>query len=92
MIKGRIFEAKNDDGETIECEVLMMYHCLQNDCEYVFYTDNTYDEDNYLNLYASRYLGEEDGNMILEEIFDEREWSLLDKALEKAKEGLGNNG
>lgn len=88
MEKGRMFEALNEYGETIECEVIMSYNCLQNGIDYVFYTDNSYDEDNNLNLYASRYLGEEDGKMILEEIDDENEWSLLDKVLEQAKEGL----
>ena len=88
MEKGRVFEAKNEYGETIECEVIMIYNCLQNGYDYVFYTDNTYDVDNNLNLYASRYLGEVDGQMELLEIEDENEWSLLDYALEQAKEGL----
>ena len=88
MEKGRIFEALNELGETIECEVIMFYHALANDKDYVFYTDNGYDEDGSLNLYASRYLGEENGKMQLEEITDEKEWELLDESLEKAKEGL----
>ena len=88
METGRAFEAINESGETVECEVIMLYHALQNDKEYVFYTDQSYDEDGSLNLYASRYLGEEDGKMILEDVQDEREWQLLDKALEEAKDGL----
>ena len=91
MEKGRIFEAENDIGEIIECEVVMIYHSIENDHDYVFYTDNTYDKNNELNLYASRYLGENDGKMILEEIEDEDEWELLDEVLEKAKEGLEKN-
>lgn len=90
MNKGRVFEAINELGENIECEVIMTYNCLDNNIDYVFYTDNTYDDNNELNLYASRYLGEEDGKMILEDITDDKEWDLLDKVLEKAKEGLKN--
>ena len=92
MEKGRIFEAINDSGEKIECEVIMIYNCIQNGNDYLFYTDNNYDEEGNLNLYASRYLGEDNGKMILEEIDDENEWELLDKVLEQAKEGLEDNG
>ena len=88
MEKGRVFEARNEYGETIECEIIMIYNCLQNGYDYVFYTDNTYDIDNNLNLYASRYLGEDNGKMILESIEDENEWRLLDRVLLEAKEGL----
>lgn len=88
--KGRVFEAINDDGEEIDCEVIMSYICDVNNKAYVFYTDNIYDDKGNLNLYASRYLGEDDGNMVLESIEDEEEWKLLDDALESAKEGLIN--
>ena len=88
MEKGRTFEARNAFGEPVECEIIMSYYSYQNGNEYVFYTDNDYDEDGSLNLYASRYLGEEDGNLLLEKIEDEEEWALLDDALEEAKEGL----
>lgn len=90
MNKGRVFEAINELGDNIECEVIMTYHSLDNNLDYVFYTDNNYDESNELNLYASRYLGEEDGKMILEDITDDNEWNLLDKVLDQAKEGLKN--
>ena len=60
MEKGRTFEARNAFGEPVECEIIMSYYSYQNGNEYVFYTDNDYDEDGSLNLYASRYLGEED--------------------------------
>ncbi len=88
--KGRIFEATDDDGQTIECEIVMSYISDVNNMIYVFYTDNKYDEEGSLNLYASRYLGENDGNIELESIIDENEWNLLDEVLEKAKEGLND--
>lgn len=88
MFEGRKFNAYDEYGEAIECEVIMFYHSLENDNDYVFYTDNDYDEEGNLNLYASRYLGELDDEIELEEIEDDNEWKLLDKALELAKEGL----
>ena len=88
--EGRTFEVINGDGEEIECEVIMSYICDINQKAYVFYTDNQYDDEGNLNLYASRYLGEDNGKIELEEILDEKEWKLLDDALEQAKEGLMN--
>ena len=87
-MEGRVFRAYNDDGEEIECEVIMFYHLIANDTDYIFYTDNTHDFNGDLNLYASRYLGETNGEMDLEEIDNDLEWKLLDKVLEQAKEGL----
>ncbi len=88
MEKGRIFEAFDDNGNIIDCETIMSYVCEENGQCYIFYTDNNYSSDGSLNLFASRYMGEEDGKMLLEEITDEREWNLLDSVLEKAKEEL----
>ena len=89
-MEGRVFKAYDELGEEIDCEVIMLYHSTVNDNDYVFYTDNNYDVNGNLNLYASKYLGEIDGQMELLEIEDENEWSLLDYALEQAKEGLKN--
>lgn len=89
-MEGRVFKAYDELGDEIDCEVIMLYHSTVNDTDYIFYTDNNYDSSGNLNLYASRYLGELDGQMELLEIEDENEWSLLDYALEQAKEGLKN--
>ena len=89
-MEGRVFKAYDELGEEIDCEVIMLYHSTVNDTDYVFYTDNNYDSSGNLILYASKYLGEVDGQMELLEIEDENEWSLLDYALEQAKEGLKN--
>ena len=88
MEKGRTFIAYDDNNNEIECEIIMSYICEKNNNIYVFYTDNNYDTDGSLNLYASRYLGEENGELQLESIEDEKEWSLLDEALELAKKGI----
>ena len=87
MEKGKTFTAYAENGEKIECEIIMSYLCEKNNRAYVFYTDNNYDEDGNLNLYASRYLGDDNG-LLLEEITDESEWNLLNDALEEAKKGL----
>lgn len=78
----------DDDGNELDCAVLLIYCCIENGKNYVFYTDDNYDEEGNLNIYASRYLGEEDGEMKLEEIEDEEEWNLLDDAFEQARRGI----
>ena len=88
MEKGRTFMAYGENGEIVECEVIMSYLCGKNQKTYAFYTDHSYDTDGSLNLYASIYLGEKDGEIQLEDIVDENEWSLLDDALKEAKEAL----
>lgn len=79
----------DDNGNKIECEVKMVYLCEENGKSYVFYSDDTYDAEGNLNLYASILVGiDDEGNVQLEEIEDEDEWSLLDGALANAKEGM----
>lgn len=86
--EGRKFECFDDEGNVIECEVIMTYLCEKNQKNYVFYTDNKYDNEGNLNVYASIYLGEDNGNMILESIVDENEWRLLDDVLEETRKGV----
>ena len=79
----------DEDGNEVECEIKMVYLCEENGKSYVFYSDNTYDQEGNLNLFASILAGEdENGEPILEEIEDENEWALLDKVLEDAKKGV----
>lgn len=77
-----------ENGEPLDCEVVMYYSCEKNNINYVFYTDNMQDEDGDFNMYASRFLGIEDGNIKIGDIESEDEWALLDDALEQARNGL----
>lgn len=81
----------DEDGNEKDCEAIMYYYCKDNQKDYVFYTDNETDEDGDINIYASRFLGIEDGEIQIDMIEDENEWALLDDALEKAKLGLAEN-
>ncbi len=84
---------EDENGEQLDCEVIMFYDCLENGIKYVFYTDNKMDEDGEFNIYASRFLGLSDaGEIQIGEIESDDEWSLLDDVLEKAREGLENEG
>ena len=52
------------------------------------YTDNLLDEDGEFNIYASRFLGIEDGEIQIGDIESDDEWALLDDVLEEARKGL----
>ena len=84
---------EDENGEQLDCEVLMYYDCLDNGLKYVFYTDNLLDEDGEYNIYASRFLGIDDsGEIQIGDIESEEEWALLDDVLDQAKMGLENKG
>ena len=78
----------DENGEKLDCEVIMLYDCLDNNIKYVFYTDNLLDEDGEYNIYASRFLGLEDGEIQIGDIESDDEWALLDDVLEEARKGL----
>lgn len=69
------------DGKEINCEIVITFRDDNNDVNYIIYTDGTLDENNELEIYASRYIIE-DGNYILKEIENDYEWDLIDNMLE----------
>ena len=79
-----------ENGDPLDCEVVMYYSCEKNNKDYVFYTDNLLDADGDYNMYASRFLGIDDGKIKIGDIESEDEWALLDDALEQARNGLNS--
>lgn len=45
----------NIDGKLVEYEILYTLQFENNDKTYIIYTDNKYDKDNNLNVYAGEY-------------------------------------
>ena len=78
----------DENGEKLDCEVVMYYDCLDNGLKYVFYTDNLLDEDGEYNMYCSRFLGIEDDQIKIGDIESDEEWDLLEEVLDQAKAGL----
>lgn len=75
------FSVYNEDGETIECEVLFTFESEDSQKNYIVYTDNTLDEDGFTRVYASVF-NPEDENMELMPITEE-EWELVDGLLQE---------
>ena len=70
------------DGEKeIICDVLLTFKDNNNDINYIVYTDGTKDENEELEIYASRYILEND-KIILKDIENDYEWDLIDNMLE----------
>lgn len=68
------------DGEEVTCEVLLGFTDDATGKEYIIYTDNTSDEDDQLNIYASQ-VDPEDADNILP-IETEEEYAFVQEVLD----------
>ena len=82
-MKDMNFEVTNEKGEKINCQVLHTF--VNNDINYMIYTDNEKDEDGNIEVLATRYTLE--GNTLnLEPLINDEEWDLVDKEWSKVYE------
>lgn len=70
-----------DNGKEINCEIVLTFRDDNNNINYIVYTDGTKDINNELEVYASRYILE-NNNFVLKEIENDYEWDLIDNMLE----------
>ena len=68
------------DGVYQEFEVLYTFKSLKTMKDYIIYTDNTYDQDNDLNIYSSIYYPQH-SKKELENIQNEEDWDIVEKFL-----------
>lgn len=73
----KIFEG----GKEITCNILFTFSDQNNNKNYIVYTDGTKDLKGELEIYASRYVIE-NNNYVLEDIENDYEWDLIDNMLE----------
>ena len=78
----KIYENNNE----INCDIIKVFKDDSNDINYIIYTDGTKDEKGELEIYASRYVLE-NNNYILEDIENDYEWNLIDNMLESMNKG-----
>jgi uncharacterized protein YrzB (UPF0473 family) len=76
-----------EDGKEITCEIVLTFRDENNDINYIVYTDGTKDDEDDLEVYASRYVIK-DNNFYLEAIENESEWNLIDNMLEAKYKGI----
>lgn len=78
-----------DNKKTFKCvingieqkfEILYTFKSLKTNKDYIVYTDNKYDENNFLNIYSSIYYPQF-SEKELESIEDEDDWNEIEKFL-----------
>ena len=70
-----------EDGKEIVCDIVLTFRDDNNDINYIVYTDGTKDEKGELEIYASRYIID-NNYYLLKEIEHDYEWDLIDNMLE----------
>ena len=75
-----------ENNKEIVCNIIKIFKDESNDINYIIYTDGTKDEDGELEIYASRYILE-NNNYILTDIENDYEWNLIDNMLESMNKG-----
>jgi uncharacterized protein YrzB (UPF0473 family) len=75
------------DGKEIICDIVLTFRDDNNNINYIVYTDGTKDDEDDLEVYASRYIIK-DNDFYLEAIENESEWNLIDNMLESKYKGI----
>ena len=69
-----------DNEKEIECNIIKAFRDESNNINYIIYTDGTKDENNDLEIYASRY-DMEGNDLVLKPIENDYEWNMIDNML-----------
>lgn len=77
----KYMEIIDENDNVIKYEILLSFMLSDTGKHYVVYTDNTYNENNELNVYASIYNPLDDTK--LEKIKTEQEWNVINKQINK---------
>ena len=81
----RYFTVTDNNGKTIEYEILFTFDSDETKKSYIIFTDNNKDKDGSIITYAATYdkAGEK---LELKDIETEREWSLIENILSQIEE------
>ena len=86
------FKVISDEGKEIECEVLFTFESDETKKNYIVYTDNSFDEEGNVRVFASIYNPDEPETKLLP-IETDKEWKIIETILEElqneANEGEG---
>ena len=77
----KYMEIIDENDNVITYEILLSFMLFDTGKHYVVYTDNTYNENNELNVYASIYNPLDDTK--LEKIETEQEWNIINNQINK---------
>lgn len=74
------FTMLNEAGEEVKYDVLFTFDNEETNKSYIAYTDNTYDDDGNISVYASTY-DPNNSEVILGKIETENEWKVVETIL-----------
>ena len=84
-MEDEIFTVIGENGEEIECEVLMTFESEETGKSYIVYTDNSFDEDGNVNVFASTYDPDADETKLFP-IETEQEWTVIEDLLKQLQD------
>ena len=87
----KTFTMMNAEGIETKYDVLFTFDSEDTEKSYIAYTDNTYDEEGNIQVYASTYDPNSE-EMVLGEIKTEKEWKVIETILDTIQQELRENG
>lgn len=85
MNKENTFKVVDQNGNTIEFEILFTFESDETHKNYMVYTDNTKDENGNVRVYASVFVPDAEPLELLP-VETEREWKIIETILESIEE------
>lgn len=85
------FTIINEDGVKITYDILFTFDSDETNKSYIAYTDNTYDDEGNVSVYASIY-NPLDSEIKLEEIKTEKEWKVIETILNTIQQEVRSAG
>jgi uncharacterized protein YrzB (UPF0473 family) len=83
----KTFTLMNAEGVETKYDVLFTFDSEDTEKSYIAYTDNTYDEEGNIQVYASTYDPNSE-EMILGEIKTDKEWKVIETILDTIQQEL----
>lgn len=80
------FKIKNENGLDIECEELYSFKNEELGKNYMVYTDNSYDDEGNLCIYAAIYNPIDEEKKLIP-IEDDNEWAFVEEMIDTLQEG-----
>lgn len=91
MIEKNTFTVIDNEGNEKECFVLFTFDNDVTEKSYVVYTDNTFDDNGRIQVYASTYIPNEKGNITdLFPVETAEEWELIEGTLKDIQRQIRN--
>lgn len=87
MMEEKSFTMMNAEGKEAKYDVLFTFDSEETNKSYIAYTDNTYDDDGNIQVYASTYDPSSE-EMILGEIKTDKEWKVIETILDTIQQEI----